>query len=323
MQSDIQRAAEILRSGGLVAFPTETVYGLGARADRPEAVARIFAAKNRPSFDPLIVHFPDLESARDWASFDERALKLASRFWPGPLTLVLPRLWRDGVPRIPDLVTSGLDSVGVRIPAQPMALELLRRAALPIAAPSANPFGYVSPTTAEHVRGGLGEMVDLILDGGPCEVGVESTIVDLVGPNPRLLRPGGLGREELEDTLGCTLEYHGFAPPVRTEAPGMLESHYCPGIPVEVFEETSALRQRALALDGRCVLLSETPLTDIPCHQAIAMGRGAAMAVSLFSTLRRLDNPDLGRILALLPSGDGLGLAVRDRLYRAAKSRVG
>lgn len=319
----LDQASELLRSGRLVAFPTETVYGLGARADRPEAAARIFQAKNRPSFDPLIVHFPDLDHAAQWAVFDARAERLARRFWPGPLTLVLPRTMREGVPRISDLVTSGLDSVGVRVPDQPLALELLRRAAVPVAAPSANPFGYVSPTTAEHVRQGLGSRVDLVLDGGPCAVGVESTIVDLCGDQPRLLRPGGLARELLEEELGCPLEYGGFAPPVRTEAPGMLESHYAPGVPVEIFEDPSHLHERALALHGRCVLLSERGLDGIPCLNSIAMGEGPAMAVSLFATLRRLDNPVHERILALLPAPQGLGLAVRDRLFRAAKSKLG
>lgn len=306
-----------------MAFPTETVYGLGARADRPEAVARIFQAKNRPSFDPLIAHFPDAVSAALWARFDDRAERLARRFWPGPLTLVLPRIWKDGAPRLPDLVTSGLDTAGVRVPSQPLALELLRRVGLPVAAPSANPFGYVSPTLAEHVRSGLADRVDLVLDGGPCAVGVESSIVDLCGDRPRLLRPGGVPREALEEELDCPLEYGGFAPPVKTEAPGMMESHYSPGVPVEVFEEIAGLRRRAVELDGRCVVVAERNLDDTPCREAIALGEGAAMAVALFATLRRFDDPSHGRILALLPPPRGLGLAVRDRLFRAAKSRLG
>jgi len=319
----LDQAVELLRQGRLVAFPTETVYGLGARADVPEAAAGIFHAKNRPSFDPLIVHVPDLEAATEWAVFDDRARRLADRFWPGPLTMVLPRRRLDGVARIPDLVTSGLDSVGIRVPAQPLALELLRRVGLPIAAPSANRFGYVSPTTAEHVRTGLGNRVDLVLDGGPCQVGVESTIVDLCSERPRLLRPGGLARELLETHMGCALEYAGFAPPVRTEAPGMMESHYSPGVPVEVFEDLAALRTRSVELGGHCVLLSESVQTGLECLESIALGTGPAMAVNLFATLRRLDDPKFGRILALLPSPEGLGLAVRDRLFRAAKSRIG
>ena len=322
-QRIVEEAARILTRGRLVAFPTETVYGLGARADRPEAVAKIFQAKNRPTFDPLIVHFPSFEAAEAWAKFDERAFLLARTFWPGPLTLVLPRIHDKHGPRIPDLVTAGLDTVGVRVPSQPLALALLNSVEFPVAAPSANLFGYVSPTTADHVRQGLGDRVDLVLDGGPCTVGVESTIVDLAGPVPRLLRPGGLPREAIEDALGQNLVWEGFRPPVTTEAPGMLESHYSPSVEVEVFEEISHLRARAAELDGQCVVLSASPFSGVPCREAVVLGEDAAMAVALFATLRRLDDPRTGRILALLPPPEGLGLAVRDRLYRAANSRVG
>jgi L-threonylcarbamoyladenylate synthase len=322
-QPTLEEAARLLTCNGIVAFPTETVYGLGARADRPEAVARIFQAKNRPTFDPLIAHFPSFEAAEQWARFDERAFLLARTFWPGPLTLVLPRIHDANGPRVPDLVTAGLDTVGVRVPAQPLALALLNAVDFPVAAPSANPFGYVSPTTAEHVRQGLGNRVDLVLDGGPCTVGVESTIVDLSGPHPRLLRPGGLAREAIEETLGQNLVWEGFRPPVLTEAPGMLESHYSPSVAVEVFEDVSRIEERALELDGNCAILSATPHSGIPCREAVVLGEGTAMAVALFATLRRLDDPRTGRILALLPPPEGLGLAVRDRLYRAAKSRMG
>lgn len=304
-----------------MAFPTETVYGLGARADRAEAAARIFQAKRRPSFDPLIVHVPSLVDARGWARFDERAEVLAKAFWPGPLTLVLPRVWHDGSPRIPDLVTSGLDTVGIRVPDQAIALELLRAVALPIAAPSANPFGYVSPTTAAHVRDGLGSEVDLVLDGGPCSVGVESTIVDLSGETPRLLRPGGLPREAIETVLGQELSWEGFVPPVRTEAPGMLESHYAPRVPLEAFETVEALLERAGALEGACVVLSANPLVA-RCLENRVLGGGSAMAVGLFAALRDIDASRAPRILALLPKPEGLGLAVRDRLFRASKSRI-
>lgn len=304
-----------------MAFPTETVYGLGARADRPEAAAKIFAAKRRPSFDPLIVHFPDQISAAMWARFDERALLLARAFWPGPLTLVLPRIWRDGSPSIPDLVTSGLDTVGVRVPRQPLALALLREVALPVAAPSANMFGYVSPTTADHVREGLGASVGAILDGGACEVGVESTIVDLSGPTARLLRPGGLPREEVERVLGVTLAWEGFVPPVRTEAPGMLESHYAPRVPLEAFESLDALRARAAELGGRCAVLAAFDPGVDSVHTRV-LGEGSEMAVGLFAALRELDSALVPCILALLPAPEGLGLAVRDRLFRASRSRI-
>lgn len=269
----------------------------------------------------MIVHLPSLEDARLWARFDARAERLAKAFWPGPLTLVLPRIWSDGAPRIPDLVTSGLDTVGVRVPDQPIALELLRAVALPIAAPSANPFGYVSPTTAAHVRDGLGGEVDLVLDGGPCTVGVESTIVDLSGEVARLLRPGGLPREAIETVLGQELSWEGFVPPVKTEAPGMLESHYAPRVPLEAFETLEALTERARVLEGACVVLSATPL-DAPCLESRVLGEGPAMAVGLFAALRDIDATKAPRILALMPDPTGLGLAVRDRLFRASRSRV-
>ena len=322
LNPEVARAARILESGGLVAFPTETVYGLGARADRPEAAARIFEAKRRPAFDPLICHFPSADRAAGWVRFDDRARVLADRFWPGPLTLVLPRIHTGGAPRIPDLVTSGLDTAGVRVPAQPLALALLDAVDFPVAAPSANPFGYVSPTTAAHVRDGLGDRVDLVLDGGPCAVGVESTIVDLSGPTARLLRPGGLPREALEEALGQELPWDGFRPPVAVEAPGMMESHYSPRVGVQVFEERDRLAARARELGGDCAILAPAA-TGLPCREEVALGSGASMAVSLFATLRRLDAEGIGPVLALLPPPEGLGLAVRDRLFRAAKSRVG
>jgi len=203
-----------------------------------------------------------------------------------------------------------------------LALALLSRLDFPVAAPSANPFGYVSPTTAAHVRDGLGDRVDLILDGGPCTVGVESTIVDLSRPTARLLRPGGLPREAIEAVLGQELPWDGFRPPVAVEAPGMMESHYSPSVFVEVFEDVSRLSQRARELGGDCAVLSASAL-DLPCRESIVLGSGPSMAVALFATLRRLDVPETGRILALLPPPEGLGLAVRDRLFRAARSRIG
>ncbi|MEN9355690.1 MAG: hypothetical protein RL318_3015 [Fibrobacterota bacterium] len=319
MSSWFEVGARLLQDGKLVAFPTETVYGLGARADQDDAVARIFAAKNRPSFDPLIVHVPDVDSARRWAEFDDRALLLARSFWPGPLTLILPRR-----PGVSDLVTSGLPSVGIRIPDHPMALELLRRAAVPVAAPSANPFGYVSPTTAEHVRTGLKDRVDLVLDGGPCRVGVESTIVSLCEPGcARLLRPGGIARESLEAVLGQPLEYAGHQSPVdHPAAPGMLESHYAPGCQVECHESRESLEARAASLEGKCGLIGQN-LSNIPATRHVALGTtDAEMATGLFRALRELDRPDVTTILALLPAPTGLGLAVRDRLIRASGSRA-
>lgn len=256
---------------------------------------------------------------------DFRAEKLARAFWPGPLTLVLPRRRSpQGEPLIPDLVTSGLDTVGIRVPSHAGALRFLRKVGLPVAAPSANPFGYVSPTSAEHVRKGLGDRVDVVLDDGPCEIGVESTIVDLSGPQARLLRPGGLDRESVESVLGQKLEWTGFRPPPvpdAPEAPGMLESHYAPRVPLEAFDGIPALVKRAWDLDGHCLVLSEKPVAA-PCRQNRVLGTGREMAVELFSALRSFDEAGEGPILALLPAPTGIGLAVRDRLFRAARSRL-
>ena len=220
-------AAAVLQRGGLVAFPTETVYGLGADAFDSRAVARIFEVKARPSFDPLIVHLAEAASL-DWVAVadDPRAVDLAARFWPGPLTLVLKRR-----PELPDIVTAGLDTVGVRVPAHPAARALIAAAGTPLAAPSANPFGYVSPTTAAHVAELLGDAVDLVLDGGPCRVGLESTILSLAG-EPVILRPGGLPREALEEALGMPLPVAG--PSERPLAPGQLERHYATRTPLVV-----------------------------------------------------------------------------------------
>lgn len=318
MKAEIARAAEILRAGGLVAFPTETVYGLGARADRPKAVAKIFAAKERPNFDPLIAHSPDLTTAEHYAFFDEMARELGRRFWPGPLTLVLPRR-----PVVCDLATSGLATVGIRVPAHPLARELLEACGLPIAAPSANRFGYVSPTTAGHVREGLRGRVEMILDGGPCTVGVESTIVALEGGTARLLRPGGVPREAIEAALGQKLTYGGHQAPVDApQAPGMLKSHYAPTRPVECFDSLSTLEARAKELNGDCALLGCDLPEGIPAQVREDLGKDAiAMAAGLFAALRRLDAAPVTAILALLPCPEGLGLAVRDRLIRAGGSR--
>ncbi|MCL0069683.1 L-threonylcarbamoyladenylate synthase, partial [Dehalococcoidia bacterium] len=194
----IREAASVIQNGGVVAFPTETVHGLGADAFNPEAVARIFELKNRPRFDPLIVHVAELSDVEKiWLKADDRAKKLMERFWPGPLTIVLPKR-----PEVPHIVTAGLPTVAVRLPSHPVALSLIREARTPIAAPSANPFGYLSPTTAEHVREQLGDGIEIILDGGSCPVGVESTIIALYEEEPLLLRPGGTPLEEIERVIG-------------------------------------------------------------------------------------------------------------------------
>lgn len=307
----IADAAKVLLGGGLVAFPTETVYGLGANALDLRAVARVFAAKARPSFDPLIVHLAgaaDLPTVADGE--DPRVARLASRFWPGPLTLVLPRR-----PAVPDLVTSGLDTVGVRVPDHPAAHALLAAARVPVAAPSANPFGYVSPTTAAHVLEQLGDAVDLVLDGGPCRVGVESTVLSLGGGPARLLRPGGVTREDLERALGVALD---VAPPAeRPLAPGQLLQHYATRTPLRLLDG----RAPDLASPGRVGLLAFTP-TPALGYAAVEVlapdGSPVTAAARLFAALRRLDALGLESILAEPCPETGLGLAILDRLRRAA-----
>jgi L-threonylcarbamoyladenylate synthase len=304
-------AAAVLQRGGLVAFPTETVYGLGADAFDPRAVARIFEVKARPSFDPLIVHLAEAASL-DWVAVadDPRATDLAARFWPGPLTLVLKRR-----PELPDIVTSGLDTVGVRVPAHPAARALIAAAGTPLAAPSANPFGYVSPTTAAHAAELLGDAVELVLDGGPCRVGLESTILSLAG-EPVILRPGGLPKEALEEALGIALTVAG--PSERPLAPGQLERHYATRTPLTVL----AVPARAAPRDqGRVGLLAQRPTqaTGFAAVEVLAPdGSVETAAARLFAALRRLDGLGLDRILAERCEETGLGYAIMDRLRRAA-----
>jgi len=304
-------AAAVLQRGGLVAFPTETVYGLGADAFDPRAVARIFEVKARPSFDPLIVHLAEAASL-DWVAVadDPRAIDLAARFWPGPLTLVLKRR-----PELPDIVTSGLDTVGVRVPAHPAARALIAAAGTPLAAPSANPFGYVSPTTAAHVAELLGDAVELVLDGGPCRVGLESTILSLAG-EPVILRPGGLPKEALEEALGIALTVAG--PSERPLAPGQLERHYATRTPLTVLAAPAPAAPRD---QGRVGLLAQRPTqaTGFAAVEVLAPdGAVETAAARLFAALRRLDGLGLDRIFAEPCEETGLGYAIMDRLRRAA-----
>jgi L-threonylcarbamoyladenylate synthase len=309
-------AARALRAGGLVAFPTETVYGLGGDAFDARAVARIFEAKRRPAFDPLIVHLAEaswLPSVA--ASLPLATEKLAARFWPGPLTLVLPR-----AESVPDIVTSGLPSVGVRVPDHPAALALITAAGTPVAAPSANPFGYVSPTTAAHVAELLGDAVDLILDGGPCRVGVESTIVSLLEQPPALLRPGGVPREEIEELLGQRLRVVPSSD--RPQAPGQLTRHYATSTPLAVL----GVGQPAVPVGGgRVGLLArqQRPAEgDFAAVEVLAPdGQPRSAAANFFAALRRLDGRGLDLILAEPWPEQGLGLAIMDRLRRCAAGR--
>jgi L-threonylcarbamoyladenylate synthase len=307
---NITAGAQLLRAGRLVAFPTETVYGLGGDATNDRAVASIFATKGRPSFNPLIIHVPTIEEAARLVDFDERARRLASAVWPGPLTLVLPRRQHSPVSL---LASAGLDSLAVRIPDHPIALELLRATGCPVAAPSANPSGRVSPTTARHVSehvesGQLAQDVAMILDGGPCEVGVESTVLDLTAARPTLLRPGGIPRETLEQYLGpiAVARAVDLGGP---KSPGMLESHYAPTLPVRI-EAEDALSGEALLGFGpgaRDAMLNLSPTGDL-----------AEAAANLFAMLRALDRPTFRGIAVMSIPDNGLGAAINDRLRRAA-----
>ncbi len=312
-------AAEALRHGGLVAFPTETVYGLGAHALDEAAVARIYAAKGRPSYNPLIVHVTDAEAAQALVSDWPRSAELLARaFWPGPLTLVLPK--RDVVP---DAITAGLPSIAVRVPGHPVALALLREARIPVAAPSANRFTELSPTTAAHVAESLDDVVDLILDGGPTTVGIESTVVDLTGPTPRVLRPGMISAAQIGDVVGSVNETPvPVAEGAARSSPGMVDRHYAPRARVLLFDDatrTAALTEAtAAAAEGARV--GGLGFEPLPVTDARVMPRQAsAYARRLYAELHALD--ELGCDLVLVervpqtPEWAGL----RDRLERAAR----
>lgn len=315
--SAIDDAVAVLRRGGLVALPTETVYGLAADAENELAVRRIFAVKGRPATHPLIVHVPEASALERWASeVPQGARRLAEAFWPGPLTLVLRRSDRAS-----DAVTGGQETVALRVPAHPIALELLRRFGGGLAAPSANRFGSVSPTTAEHVRADLGSEVDLILDGGPCTVGVESTIVDLSGTAPAILRPGGLPGEEIERVLGQPVP---FAEKIEVRAPGTLPSHYAPraGVVLAAPDQLAA-QANALAAQGRKVAVMAPRATGLAAGVSLfpIPDDAAGFARSLYATLRRIDEAGYEVIVSAPPPEGGLGAAVRDRLSRAAAPR--
>jgi L-threonylcarbamoyladenylate synthase len=329
----LKRAAEILRNGGLAAFPTETVYGLGADAYNPAALAKIFEAKGRPRFDPLIIHIAEigtLEKIADTSLLDAASRKklflLAEHFWPGPLSLVLPK--RE---IIPGLAASGLPTLAVRFPDHPAALKLISLSTGAVAAPSANPFGYLSPTRPEHVRDMLGEKVDVILDGGPARIGVESTVLDLSGENVRLLRPGGTPKEAIEKLIGPV---HAGPFTSDTEnglvSPGQLKSHYAPRTPLSVYSREALIG--LLPESGSAFLFFDGPSRDawLAAH-SIAQAEKAVIrvlsesgslleaAVRFFEVLHELDRPEISRIAAQYAPEQGLGLAINDRLRRAAE----
>jgi L-threonylcarbamoyladenylate synthase len=308
----IRQAAGIIRGGGIVAFPTETVYGLGANGYNPLAVARIFEVKRRPSFDPLILHVADPADVRKLVKeIPSSAKKLIERFWPGPVTVVLLK-----EENIPDIVTAGLPSIAVRMPDHPMALSLIKESKCPIAAPSANPFGYLSPTTAEHVREQLGDQVDLILDGGPCTVGVESTIVSFLDGKPKLLRPGGVSLEEIESAIG-EVEIRPIKED-RPSAPGMLSRHYAPRTPIVLDWSEKSLD----SYKGRRIgmLAFRKPGTSLKFNHIEVLSKKGDLreaAANLFTAIRRLDDLRLDLILAETVPEAGLGRAIMDRLRRA------
>jgi L-threonylcarbamoyladenylate synthase len=316
-EAAVAAAARFLREGGLVAFPTETVYGLGADATNAAAIARLYQAKGRPAFNPLIAHVGDLAAAREIGRFDASALRLAEAFWPGPLTLVLPKTDHCAVA---DLATAGLDTVAIRIPAHPIARDILRVFGRPVVAPSANLSGHVSPTTAAHVQSDLEGRIDLIVDGGAVAVGVESTIVGIFD-EPMLLRPGGLPRADIERVLGRAL----LQPPEDAEsdsgqplAPGMLASHYAP---------RTRVRLGAMRVEPGEALLAfgSDAVSGIDAAAAVmnlsARGDLAEAAANLFGYLRTLDTK-AARTIAVMPiPNDGLGEAINDRLRRAAVGR--
>jgi L-threonylcarbamoyladenylate synthase len=309
----IAAAAQQLRAGGLVGFPTETVYGLGAVATDAAAVAQIFAVKQRPAFDPIIVHVESLNRAqRVVTRLDGPALRLAERYWPGPLTLVLPR-----AADIPDIVTAGLPTVGVRLPAHPVAQALIAAVDRPIAAPSANPFGYVSPTTATHVAAQLGDAVSLILDGGACAVGLESTIVGFADEQPILLRSGAITLEMLESELGAVRI--ATDAPLPT-APGQLPRHYAPRTPLLLIDTPAAVR---FADRQRAALLAIGPVADADGFAHVERltddGDPLLAATRLFAAMRALDAGGFVRVYALRVAETGIGRAIMDRLRRASR----
>jgi L-threonylcarbamoyladenylate synthase len=311
----IKEAARIIRNGGLVAFPTETVYGLGADALNEQAVARIFEVKARPRIDPLIIHVENLNGAQRYGRMPEAAHHLAAKFWPGPLTLIV-----DKHPSVPYIVTAGLDTVAIRVPAHPAALALIREADCAIAAPSANPFGYVSPTDAHHVAEQLGDSIELILDGGPCSIGLESTILSLANQVPCIFRVGGTPIEELKSIIGkLDVLFDTYKEP---RAPGQLMRHYATHTPLEIADEA----MEKLKPDERVGLLSlfrpENPQRYLVVEVLSPSGDFREAAAKLFRALRHLDSLKLDRIIARPVPEEGLGLAIMDRLRRCSAKTI-
>lgn len=311
---NIDEAIRVLKNGELVGIPTETVYGLAGNALDPEVVLKIFEVKKRPAFDPLIVHIGNHTALDELIlKIPAKAVKLASVFWPGPLTLILPKL-----KIIPDVVTSGLPTVAIRMPDHPLTLTLLNSLLFPLAAPSANPFGYVSPTTARHVADQLGHKISYILDGGECDIGIESTIIGFEGEDPVIYRLGGKSVEEIEDTVGRVRAIQTSSS--RPSAPGMLLSHYAPG-EKKVFLGQWDEYRKLLNRDETVLIRYREPDPDFPRDRQVILSESGDLreaAKNLFTTLRKLDAPGITYIVAELMPEEGFGRAINDRLRRAA-----
>lgn len=310
--TDISAAKAFLDAGDVVGIPTETVYGLAGNALNPDAVLRIFTVKNRPAFDPLIVHTDSLEKVGQYVThIPDAARQLAETVWPGPLTLLLPK--RD---LVPDLTTSGLPTVAVRVPNHPLTLSLLRSLDYPLAAPSANPFGYISPTTAQHVADQLGDQIPYVLEGGPCGIGLESTIIGFENDRPMVYRLGGMALEQLTALVGpLTVRDHSTSNP---KAPGMLSSHYAPRKPVILLQPNE---QPGEVDEQTGALVFQTPFLGIPAQNQLILsptGSVTEAAKNLFAYLRHLDGLPITRIFAQQLPNEALGRAVNDRLKRAS-----
>ena len=309
VHSDINKAADLIKAGRLVAFPTDTVYGLGANALDPDAVAKIFELKQRPSFDPLIVHISDMEMLEKLSSVDDRRVQeLADAFWPGPLTIVLPKS-----DIVPDIVTSGLETVGIRMPDNEMALDLIRLSTCPIAAPSANSFGKISPTKAQHVLEKL-PGVDYVLDGGAVKLGIESTIIQLDEKGFRILRPGIITKEEIE----AVLPYSDVNSDGSIIAPGMVKSHYSPDIPMQLVDDSSGI-----SLDNRenaaYIPFGDTDLTGFHIVKVLSESMDLKeYAVNMFASWHELQKYDIDRIFVQRLPEEGIGIAIMDRMRKAA-----
>ncbi len=313
---DIERAKQLLESGALVAIPTETVYGLAGNALEPSAVSKIFEVKNRPDFDPLIVHVASLGRVSTFVrEIPDQAHLLVERFWPGPLTLLLPK-----TDLIPDIVTAGLDRVGMRCPDHPLTRALLEQLTFPLAAPSANPFGYVSPTTPQHVQDQLGEKIQYILDGGPCAIGIESTVIGWEDQEPVIYRMGGISTEQIEAVIGRVKVQHQSTS--KPQAPGQVTSHYAPRKKFMLGNLETLLASNN---SKRCGVLSfKQKIADVQAGNQLILspsGNLAEAAHNLFSMLRQFDQMDVDVVLAEEVPDEGLGRAINDRLRRAAAKK--